>query len=280
MRAKPIAFAAAAVAASVLASRSGAAVIYSDNFNQPNGNFDTSSSTQMSQYGGLLGSSVWMESQKIEQQISNNQLDMQANPGSYVTGAVRFDNASVGNGQNPPNLVDWSQGTAGAAFLAAGGMQIDFDWTTPDSANDDWISVANGVGTFNTTYTVVDSKSNSGLILRDDGTTSAFTNGSATGTTPGETLAAGSNHVTIDYYFNSFANGSPVTMDTYVDGTLAATESFTWSNSSDYLELGTNVSSGELLGNFAISTVAVPEPASVAMLAICGAGLAARRRRV
>jgi len=274
MKMKRFGIMSAAIISGLLAARANAQqVLLSNNFNQPNGNFDNG---PLSEYGGTLAGSVVMESQKVEQLVSNNQLSMQGTPG-YTTGEVRFDNYGS-TASSPPGLFDFSQAATGLSLVAAGGMKISFNWTPADTSNDDWIAIDNSIGTYNDNYAVVDSKTDSGLLLRDDGTTTIFNlGGGGTGTTPGSTLLAANNSVVLDYYYNSFATGSPVTMDAYVNGTLAATQSFSWTNGSDYLELDSD-QNGELISNFAISTV--PEPTSLGMIAVASLGLLARRRRI
>jgi hypothetical protein len=276
MKMKRLGFAGAAIMAAVLSAHANAQqVLLSNNFNQPNGNFDNGPLTE---YGGTLGGSVVMASQKVEATVVNDQLSLKGTPG-VTTGEIRFDNYGSTGATPSTGLFDFSQGATGSSLLAGSGMQISFNWTPVDSNNDDWLALDNGVGTFNVNYTVVDGATDSGLLLRDDGTTTIFQQGAGgTGTTPGSTLLP-SDSVVVDYYYNSFANGSPVTMDAYVNGTLAATENFAWTNASDYLQLDSDVN-GELISNFAISTISpVPEPASIGILAIGSLGLLARRRR-
>lgn len=263
------------VALGLVGRASAAVVIFSDNFNRANGNLDTTPGA--GELGGLLSSNVVMRSQSLEQLISGDQLDMQSNGSN--TAAVRFNNVNGGLGGSPPDLWNFASGAAGTAITAAGGMIISFNWTPPDTSNN-WISYSAGISDYNQQYSVVNGGTDSGIILEDNGTVQQFQKSTSVPSGDfGFSDANPTHQVSLEYLFNSFADGSPVSFIATVDGTVAATQSFTWNGNSgaNYMELDTNVHNGQLIGNLTISTV--PEPTSFVLPAIGLLGLLGRRCR-
>jgi hypothetical protein len=262
---------AALVVAACAGHASASVIIFSDNFNSPNGNID--SATDPAQYGGLLGSSVVVRAQTIESVISGNQLNLlSSNPGSN-TGAIRFVSAT-----STSSRWDFASGAAGAQILADQGMTIDFDWTPPDTL-DRWVSVSVGTPGVDGTFQVASSATDSGVLLRDNGGVAIYQNSaSGTGSTPGFATAS-THHVTLGYSFTSFADGSPVTLNGYVDGTLAVTQTFAWNSNSgkQFIDFAANSGSGTLIDNFTISSI--PEPGTLGVLALGCASILTRRRR-
>jgi hypothetical protein len=253
----------AAMAALGAANASRAAVLFSDTFNRANGPLD-STPIAPGEVGGTLASAITVESEQTEQYIVGGQLQLQT---EFPYSSIRFN-----------NQYDWSTSAAAPSILSAGGMSISFDWTPPDTSSE-WIDLSAGDSNPNNAYNFL-SAADVATLVRNNGGTATFSDSGATAvTTPGWAGASNlpqSYHVEFDLLFNSFAIGSPVTMNTYVGGQLAATETASWSYGYNYISIGT-ASGGPLLDNLVVATV--PEPASLSVLMIGSLGLLARRRR-
>ena len=120
---------------------------------------------------------------------------------------------------------------------------------------------------------------NYGILFRNDGRTERFDDNVNLGAGGNFTASPGgvTRLVEISYAFSSFADGSPVTATSKVDGLQVASDSFTWSGNAGAMrmELGNGVANSRI-DNLTISTI--PEPTS-ALLLVSALGLCARRRR-
>jgi hypothetical protein len=257
----------AVLSCGVVAQQAQATLLFADNFNAPDGQLDSASTA--GRVSGLLAGTVGFQSQQVEQLLVGGQLQLQ-NVNYSGTTSVRFNHD-----------YDWSTGAAGAAILAAGGMDISFDWTAPESTSGNWISYSAGIkpGTTDNAYEVVGS-TNSGILLRDNGGVSSFSNGSASGVNNSFNAASLTHHVDLTYYFSSFADGSPATLVASVDGSVVATQNFAWNNNGGiiYMELASanSGSNTPLIDNFAVNTV--PEPTSMGLLGLGSIAFLGRRR--
>lgn len=254
-------------------------VIYSDNFQTP----DTSSFDSAPLAGRLSGvdaSLVYGQSGGAELSISGNQLSM---PATYSYVEMRFNNTGQTGGSGT-NLFDWSTGSGGTAITAAGGMNVSFTITAPDTTNsNNWISLSVGAGNVDNTGVngprVNHNNTSAGILFRDSGGTAIFNNGVEYTAGEGSITPISVTHsISIYYEFNSWAAGAPVTMAAYEDGTLVGTDSFTWDYSNQYIDLGYNSpnAGSMLVGSFTITTV--PEPTTWAMMLGGFGGLAFIRR--
>lgn len=251
----------AALAALGGSSGSRAAVLFSDTFDRANGPLD-STPIAPGEVGGSLAGAITVESEQTEQYIVNGQLQMQS---GFPYSSIRFN-----------DQYDWSTSAAASAITSAGGMSITFNWTPPD-ASSEWIDLSAGDSNPDNAYNFLTGADVAALI-RNNGGTSTFSDSGATAVaTPGWSDGLSTHFVEYDLLFNSFATGSPVTMNVYVDGQLDATETASWSHGYNYISIGT-ASGGPLLSDLVVSTV--PEPTSLGLLAVGSFGLLARRRRV
>jgi len=242
-------------------------VIYDDNFTTANGNLDSASLSRLSGVDGQVGSGFPSpQSGGSQQLISGNQLSLTLGGGA-TTSEMRFGIQGVTATGASPTLFDWSSGAGGSAITSAGGMNISFNWTAPNTTSDNWIFFAAGTegDVSYSNLRVVNSSTTAGILFKDNGQSQTFNAGTLVGS--GSYTPTSVNHVVdLTYDFTSWANGSPVTMTATVDGNVVGTDSFTWRNSStgEFLDVGT-YSDPTTLGNFEITTV--PEPSSWVMLA-------------
>ena len=239
-----------------------AALLWMDNFDAPDtNNFDGASLA--GRLSGTESGNTTFRSWGFQQSISNNQLLM-----PQGGNGVRF-------GQETARY-DWASGTSGSAILAAGGFVVAFDWIPQDNTDNEWVSYQ--VGTINADNGNL-TDDDYGILFRNNGGTERFDNNLNLGAgfpfvaTPGG-LAR---RVEITYSFNSFADGSPVSVNSTVNGFQVASDSFTWDSNGGQMrmEMGNGVNNTRI-DNFSVSTI--PEPSSALLLA--GAlGLVSRRRR-
>jgi len=237
----------------------GQTVIYSDNFAVPNTTgFDSAS--QAGRHTGVLATNVVPQSGGVELQIANGLLLLPGQPGSKDA-RMRFDPSTNYAGSY---RWDWSSGAAGAAILASGGMVVSFNWI-PADATANWISYCAGIApNSDTSLRVISSTTDSGILLENNGGYQTFKLGAA-----GASGGAGTftllptNTVSFDYYFTSWASGSPVTVAVYVNGNLVVTQPFTWTQSGGVqnMELA-SWAAGTQIGNFMVTTLP-PTPLSI-----------------
>lgn len=272
----------------VLAPASAPAVtIFSDNFNAPDSN-NLDNSVQTGRRGGLLGDSVQVRSARIQSAISNNQLHLLRHATSGA-GRVRFHDLDA-NGAATNTWHDFSTGIAGQAILNDGGFRVAFDWTTPDNAANNWISLAVG---FPTAAVLAEPstrlnhvETDFGILFRSNGSHTTelggaqfFDNSVATTTTATFDGANLTRQVVIQFNLDSFADGSTVLASAWVDGTqMLANQPFLLENNGGAfrMELGSYEIGGSRFDNLVIETI--PEPAAAA-LAAAGLALGLRRRR-
>jgi PKD repeat protein len=227
-------------------------VIWSDNFNIP----DTTSldgSTQTGRHTGILSNNVVGRSGGIQLTITGDELNLlKSGDGS---GRMRFCDAA-----NTNNRWDWASGTGGSTITSGGGMQIDFDWTAANNTSSDWVGYSVGI-TLNSDVgiRVNNSGTDSGIILQNNGVATVFKNG-AGGASASFGVTSLTRHVTLLYAFTSFADGSPVTLTAYVDGTQVMTQSFTWNANSGVQNMEiSSYANGTRIDNFTVSAVS-PAP--------------------
>lgn len=227
-------------------------VLFQDNFNTA----DTpgfNSAPLAGRLSGTLSSETYFRQTKQVQQISGNQLL------TTGTGGLRFENTS-----NDPDITgnmdhfDWAAGAAGTAILDANGFVVTFDWTPENNNDPQWISWNVGHPNADANFRITGGLTDYGILLRNDGRSERFDNGS--------NLGAGGNYnaspggattyaVRMAFSFSSFADGSNVTAITSVDGTQVASDTFQWdgNNGAMHMEFFTN-KTGNFIDDLTIST--------------------------
>ena len=120
------------------------------------------------------------------------------------------------------------------------------------------------------------------VALRANGTLSFGGGGGVAGTGGTVTTIGGlatSGTISATFTAADFNAGSTVGVQVFLDGALQGTTSFQWSDSNaNYIGLDARDGTAVPLDNFVVSTTPVPEPASLAALAL-GTGLLGLRRR-
>jgi hypothetical protein len=278
MKKLPIAAAVAGLIVASGLSASAQSVIYSDTFAGSAQNLDSAPTTGISG----IDNTALPQSAAIAQTINGsgglNLVSSSVN-GTGGSGYVRF--GTIGS---PSTIYDWSSGAGGSAITAAGGMVISFDWTAANTTAGNWIFVEAGAsaasqtsGGYGYSSPIFSNGGNSGgVFLKNNGGVGAFNNSVQQTSGPGFTPTSVNHVVTLDYSFTSFAAGAPVTVTAIVDGTTVQTDSFTWQNNYNYINIGTYNENGNVISNFEIVTA--PEPTTWAMMA-GGFGMLVASRR-
>ena len=236
-------------------------VIWSDNFNiADTGSLD--GSTQTGRHTGLLASSVVGRSGGVQLSISGNELNI-FKTGQGQDGRMRFADVA-----NTGGRWDWASGTGGSTITTGGGMKIDFDWTAANNTSGDWISYSVGITpNSDVNLRILNGGTASGIILKNNGTAQVFQNGSG-GASASFNVSSLTRHVTLVYSFTSFADGSPVTLTAYVDGTQVMTQSFNWNANSGVQNMEiSSYANGSRIDNFTVSTINTVVPPSLYLTA-------------
>jgi len=246
---------------SITASQA-ATVLYSENFDQANGDFLATNNPEVNPNGVSN-----LESWGAVQTVSGNQLlsvTSSATPQS-AHGGLRFGGTRF----------NWASGATGAAITAAGGFTVAFDWTESGNSGDRWIGWK--VGTPDTDNTVINHATmDYSVLLSDTGNIQTFESGVTRGSVANGTVIGTTHTVLLTYLFSSFAVGSTVNTKVTVNGTDYLPQTFTWDEDNVMrMEFHAN-NQGELIDNLVIATV--PEPSSAAMV-LGGLGMLALLRR-
>jgi hypothetical protein len=258
-----------------LAATSSAALLWTDNFNVGDTN-NLDASPQAGRHTGLFADDIVLRSAKIQEGIVSQQLNfLQAT--NDVTGRVRFQVASQAD-----SWLSFGSGAVGSSILADGGLRVEFDWISGNTTSDNWIAVDIGGSPQSVTepnLRVNDGATDAAILFRYRGATQIFDNG---GATEGGAFAplVGTRHVVVDYLFNSFADGSPVTMNASIDGTQvwsATSSTFDWNNNGGAIYLELESHEDTKLDNVSVSTI--PEPSTILATLMGGVALLSARRR-
>jgi hypothetical protein len=249
-----------------------AVLLFGDNFNAPDTN-NLDLSDQTGRRSGLT-TAIQVRSSMIQHGIVGNQLNF-LNGG---TGRVRFHDDPDNNTATAGTWHDWGSST-GAQILAGGGLRVEFDWIAGNTTSDNWVAFDMGhsgdVG--EPAFRVNDPSNDIGILFRFNGATEIFDNGVNLGAGGSVTPVLGLRHIIIDYAFNSFADGTPVAMNAFENGTQVYTGNFSWSGNAGQLYMELETLENTLIDNLMISTI--PEPSGIALGMLGGFGLTMCRRR-
>ena len=248
------------------------AVLFADNFNTADTTVFDGAPTAGRLSGSVAGTEAVLRAWGAQQHINANQALL---PAGGLDSGLRFENAAGPFGA--ANRYNWAGGSASSAILAAGGFVVSFDWAPANNVSTDWISFQ--VGTVNNDSGNL-TNDDYGILFRQNGATERFDNSVNLGAGGSFVATAGGvlRQVEIRYAFTSFADGSPVTATSFVNGVQVASDSFTWDSNGGalYMELGNN-DAGNRVDNLTVSTI--PEPGITALAAAALALTGMRRRR-
>jgi hypothetical protein len=268
-----------ALLASVTLPASAGTVLFSDNFNAPDtGNLDLSDQT--GRRSGL-NTGIQIRSSRVQHGIVGNQLNFL----NVSTGRVRFHEDSDNNTSTAGAWFDWASGAVGTRILADGGLRFEFDWIAGNNTSANWVAFDighNGELAGEPGFRVNEASNDLGILFRFDGTNidagaQIFDNSVLIGTGTFSPSIIGLRHVVIDYLFNSFADGTPVTVIAKMNGADVYTGGFQWSGNAGQLYMELETLESTVIDNVSVSSV--PEPSAGMLGAICGLSLLARRRR-
>ncbi|MGI8602463.1 MAG: hypothetical protein ACR2OZ_05635 [Verrucomicrobiales bacterium] len=250
-----------------------AVLLFGDNFNAPDtGNLDLSDQT--GRRSGL-NTAIQVRSSRIQHGITGNQLNFL----NGNTGRVRFHNDLDDNTATAETWYDWAGSSTGAQILADGGLRVEFDWIAGNTTSANWVAfnIGHSGDVGEPAFRVNDPSNDIGILFRFNGATEIFDNGINLGPGGSVTPNIGLRHIMIDYAFNSFADGTPVAVNAWENGTNVYSGNFSWSGNAGQLYMELETLESTLIDNLMISTI--PEPSGIALGVLGGFGLTMRRRR-
>ena len=251
-----------------------AALIFSDNFNAPDTN-NLDLSDQTGRRSGL-DSAIQVRSSRVQHGIVSGQLDFL----SAGTGRVRFHNDPDNSSATAGSWHDWATGPGASSILADGGIRVQFEWIAGNNTSQNWVAFNIGHSPESVpepAFRVNEASNDLGILFRFSGATQTFKNGidaAANGTFP---ATLGSRNVTIDYRFNSFADGSNVNVNASLNGTNAYTGAFQWNGNGGALFMELETLENTRINSFSVSSI--PEPSAPVLAALCAGTMVLRRRR-
>lgn len=249
-------------------------LIFADNFNAPDtGNLDLSDQT--GRRSGL-NTALQVRSSRIQHGIADNQLNF-LNVG---TGRVRFHNDADNNNTTGEGWHDWAASDISGQILAGGGLRVSFDWIAGNNTSDNWVAFNIGHSSEaagEPAFRVNEGSNDIGILFRFTGATQVFDNGVVRDGAGNFPATTGLRNVMIDYGFTSFDDGSPVSMQAWVDGVSVFNGSFDWAGNNGSLFMELETLENTRIDNLGISIV--PEPSSAALAGLCASSLLFRRRR-
>lgn len=241
-----------------------AAVLFSDNFDAPDTN-NLDLSDQTGRRAGL-NPEIQVRSSYIQHGISAGALTF-LKPDGY-NGRIRFHEDADNNTATAGAWFDWAAGTTGSAILAAGGLTVEFDWNAGNSTSTNWVAIVMGIGNEASGEPggrVNHVGTDSGILFRFNGGSEIFDNGANQGAGGSVLPFVGVRSIRVDYLFDSFADGSLVSVQAWSDGTSLYSGSFAWDGNNSQLFFEVETAENTSLDNLRISTV--PEPSGVMLLA-------------
>lgn len=228
-------------------------LLFRDNFDAP----DTNNLDLSEQAGRRSGAvpGIQVRSSRIQHGIAGNQLNFLDNR----TGRIRFHADPDNNNATAGTWHNWAGPATGPLVLDGGGIRVEFDWNAGNNTSENWISVNMGIsgpGVGEPGFRVNHAETDVGMLFRYNGLTQIFDNGVNLGPQGEFPATVGLRHVVMDFLFNSFGEGNPVSVVASVDGIEVFNGGgFTWSNNFGelYFEIGTLENT--LIDNLEISTV-------------------------
>jgi sugar lactone lactonase YvrE len=233
-----------------VASRADGSVqlLFSDNFNTADtNNFDAA--PLKGRRNGTLADTVFLRSARTQQSIQDLQLRM-IRPSAGGGGRVRF--------QNTDGWYNWAANENGTAITSAGRLRVEFDWTATNTTTTAWVALSIGhsaVAAGEPSTRVNNAQTDYGILFRGNGGSQRFDNGTGTATAS-FTPSLASRHVTVDFAFGSFEDGTSVTGLALVDGVQIDSHVFTWDGNAGtlFMELESS-ETGMLIDNCSVSAV-------------------------
>lgn len=229
--------------ASLLLPASAQTLIWADNFDTGQGQLGLDSAPLAGRRSGIEAENIMLRSSQTQQVSIGNSLYMWGSGGR-----VRFQ-------RDTTTWCDFAALASAPTILAAGGFTVEFDINTRfGTLPGAFVGFAVGFGgSGEPGVRITDPATDYAVRFGKEGIHTRLKNGAQTGS-PVESVATG--HVKIEYLFNSFADGSPVTVKTTLAGQPIGYDTFTWNGNSGqlYMELENRGGSDQYLDNFKIST--------------------------
>lgn len=231
------------LAASLSLPASAQTLIWADNFDTGQGQQGLDSAPLAGRRSGIEAENIMVRSSQTQQVSINNSLYMWGSGGR-----VRFQ-------RDTSTWCDFAALPSAPTILAAGGFTVEFDINTRfGTLEGAFVGFAVGFGgSGEPDVRITDPATDYAVRLGKEGIHTRYKNGVATGS-PVNSTATG--HVKIEYVFNSFADGSPVTVKTTLAGNLIGYDTFAWNGNAGqiYMELENRGGSDQYLDNLKIST--------------------------
>lgn len=197
-----------------LSQQSLATTLWSNSFDYPAvvaGGLDANEAASSSQYGGSYAGSIVLRSAKVQHEVTGSELRLLDRWESTKSGSIRFLTSDVSA------RFDLAAGDFGSEILSAGGFQVSFDWVPSDTTDHDWIALSAGIretlADADTEF--IQAETDMGVLLRNNGGVQVrdqlgiFDSGNFLPTS--EPV-----RVVVHFAFDSFADGSTVTMNAWV----------------------------------------------------------------
>ncbi len=236
------------LAGSLLSTASAETLIFWDNFNTGLGQLALDSAPLDGRRSGTE-SGLMVRSSQVQQVSIADQLYMWGSGGR-----VRFQN-------NESTWCNWAALPSATEILSAGGLTVEFTirWTF-NATPGHFIAFSTGMkgeSGGEPLVRVTDPETDYGFMIGKDGVYTRYGNGVAIGdAVTGSSAIA--RQVKLEYAFNSFADGSPVTVKTTVAGQVISYDHFTWNGNAGelYMELE-NRGSDTYFDDLKVSTATV-----------------------
>jgi Bacterial TSP3 repeat len=233
------------LAASLSLPTSAQTLIWADNFDTGQGQLALDSAPLAGRRSGVEAENIMVRSSQIQQVSIGNSLYMWGSGGR-----VRFQ-------RDTTTWCNFAALASAPTILAGGGLTVEFDINTRfGTLEGAYVGFAVGFGgSGEPSERITDPAADYAVRLGKEGIHRRYKNGIETGTpSPAGTVSTG--RVKIEYVFNSFADGSPVTVKTSLAGQEIAYDTFTWNGNAGqlYMELENRGGSDQYLDNLKIST--------------------------